>query len=42
MVKWFIHGQTDQVIDSVKLKEIYDMDIDIQQINNNKICMYFT
>ena len=35
-------GTTDQVIDSVKLREIYDMDIDIQQINDNRICIYFT
>ena len=35
-------GETDDVIDSVKLKEIYDMDIEIQQINNKKICVYFT
>ena len=35
-------GETDEVIDSVKLKEIYDMDIEIQQINNKKICVYFT
>ena len=36
------YGHTDQVIDSARLKEIYDMDIDIQQINNKKICVYFT
>jgi iron complex transport system ATP-binding protein len=35
-------GSTDQVIDSVKLKEIYDMDIDIQNINDHRICVYFT
>ncbi len=35
-------GETDEVIDSIKLKEIYDMDIEIQQINNKKICVYFT
>ena len=35
-------GQTDEVIDSVRLKEIYDMDIEIQHINNKKICVYFT
>lgn len=35
-------GPTDEVIDSIKLREIYDMDIDIQQINDHRICVYFT
>lgn len=35
-------GSTNEVINSAKLKEIYDMDIDIQNINDNKICVYFT
>ena len=35
-------GSTDEVINSAKLKEIYDMDIDIQNINDNRICVYFT
>ncbi|WP_057912073.1 ABC transporter ATP-binding protein [Peribacillus muralis] len=36
------NGPTEQVIDSVVLKEIYDMDIEIQTINDKKICVYFT
>ncbi|KWW20766.1 iron ABC transporter ATP-binding protein [Peribacillus simplex] len=36
------NGPTEQVINSDVLKEIYDMDIEIQNINNNKICVYFT
>ncbi|MGE7876104.1 ABC transporter ATP-binding protein [Peribacillus muralis] len=36
------NGPTEQVIDSDVLKEIYDMDIEIQTINDNKICVYFT
>lgn len=35
-------GPTEQVINSNVLKEIYDMDIEIQSINDNKICVYFT
>ncbi|MGE7603268.1 ABC transporter ATP-binding protein [Peribacillus sp. NPDC097675] len=36
------NGPTEQVINSKVLKEIYDMDIEIQNINDNKICVYFT
>ncbi|MGG4267603.1 ABC transporter ATP-binding protein [Peribacillus simplex] len=36
------NGPTQQVINSDVLKEIYDMDIEIQNINDNKICVYFT
>ncbi|MEY8734954.1 ABC transporter ATP-binding protein [Peribacillus frigoritolerans] len=36
------NGPTEQVINSNVLKEIYDMDIEIQSINDNKICLYFT
>lgn len=36
------NGPTEQVINSHVLKEIYDMDIEIQNINDNKICVYFT
>lgn len=36
------NGPTEQVINSKVLKEIYDMDIEIQSINDNKICVYFT
>ena len=35
-------GPTDQVIDRSVLKDVYDMDINIQQINNCKICVYFS
>ncbi|MCZ0870957.1 ABC transporter ATP-binding protein [Peribacillus sp. AS_2] len=36
------NGPTEQVINTNVLKEIYDMDIEIQSINDNKICVYFT
>jgi iron complex transport system ATP-binding protein len=36
------NGPTEQVINSNVLKEIYDMDIEIQSINDNKICVYYT
>ncbi|MBT2602755.1 ABC transporter ATP-binding protein [Peribacillus frigoritolerans] len=36
------NGPTEQVINSNVLKEIYDMDIEIQSINDHKICVYFT
>ncbi|MGR6117541.1 iron ABC transporter ATP-binding protein [Aeribacillus composti] len=35
-------GPTDRVIDRFVLKDVYDMDINIQQINNCKICVYFS
>ncbi|WP_110928553.1 iron ABC transporter ATP-binding protein [Bacillus massiliglaciei] len=35
------NGPTSQVINSAVLKDIYDMDIEIQDINDNKICVYF-
>ncbi|WP_164670898.1 ABC transporter ATP-binding protein [Virgibacillus doumboii] len=34
-------GRTCDVIDECVLKDIYDMDIDIKNINNNRICVYF-
>lgn len=34
-------GTTDEIIDPVVLKEIYDMDIPVQVIDGNKICVYF-
>jgi len=34
-------GPTDEIINSDALKEIYDMDIPIQKMNNCKICVYF-
>ena len=35
------HGRTCDVIDSCVLKDIYDMDIDIKEIENQRICVYF-
>ncbi|KZE72696.1 iron ABC transporter ATP-binding protein [Paenibacillus jamilae] len=35
-------GTADEMIDSQLLKELYDMDIPIQQIGDHKICVYFT
>jgi len=35
-------GTTDEIIDSAVLKEIYDMDIEIHNLNGNRICTYFT
>lgn len=35
-------GPTNEIIQSSVLKEIYDMDIDIQNINNCRICVYFS
>ncbi|AMA72232.1 MULTISPECIES: ABC transporter ATP-binding protein [Aneurinibacillus] len=35
-------GTTDEIIDHSVLKEIYDMDIEIEDINDNKICVYFS
>ncbi|WP_405081448.1 ABC transporter ATP-binding protein [Paenibacillus chitinolyticus] len=34
-------GTTEEIIDSAVLKEIYDMDIEIHNINGNRICTYF-
>lgn len=34
-------GTTDEIIDPVVLREIYDMDIPVQIIDGNKICVYF-
>lgn len=34
-------GPTETIIESVALKEIYDMDIPIQQMDNCRICVYF-
>ncbi|ULL13094.1 ATP-binding cassette domain-containing protein [Paenibacillus sp. H1-7] len=35
-------GPTDQIIESAVLREVYDMDIPIETINGNKICVYFS
>ncbi|WP_373895005.1 iron ABC transporter ATP-binding protein [Virgibacillus natechei] len=35
------HGRTCDVIDKCVLKDIYDMDIDIKEIDNRRICVYF-
>lgn len=34
-------GPTNDIINSEALREIYDMDIPIQQMNNCRICVYF-
>src|SRR5699024_4674246 len=34
------HGKTCDVIDQCVLKAIYDMDIGIQEIDNQRICVY--
>jgi iron complex transport system ATP-binding protein len=34
-------GTTDEIITQPVLKEVYDMDIQIETINGNKICIYF-
>lgn len=34
-------GPTCDVIDTCVLKDIYDMDIDIKEIDNQRICVYF-
>lgn len=34
-------GPTCEVIDKCVLKDIYDMDIDIKEIDNKRICVYF-
>ncbi|MDT9025920.1 iron ABC transporter ATP-binding protein [Rossellomorea yichunensis] len=34
-------GSTDIIIQTQTLKEIYDMDIPVQQMNDNRICVYF-
>ncbi len=35
-------GTTEQIMDSSILRDIYDMDIHIQHIQNHKICVYFS
>ncbi|XQY92556.1 ABC transporter ATP-binding protein [Metabacillus sp. HB246100] len=35
-------GTKDEIMTSASLKEIYDMDIPVQVINNQKICVYFS
>ncbi|WP_026772349.1 ATP-binding cassette domain-containing protein [Sediminibacillus sp. JSM 1682029] len=35
-------GPTNEIIDKAVLKEVYDMDIDIQDIDQCKICLYFS
>lgn len=34
-------GETDEIINTESLKEIYDMDIPIQQVEGSRICVYF-
>lgn len=35
-------GTTEQIMDPSTLKDIYEMDMKIQNINDHKICVYFT
>lgn len=35
-------GPAEALIDSAVLKDIYDMDIPVQEIDGNKICVYYT
>lgn len=35
------HGKTDEIINKEVLEEIYEMEFDIQEINGDKICIYF-
>jgi len=35
-------GTVDKIITTPVLKDIYDMDIQIEQINGNRICVYFS
>ncbi len=34
-------GSKDEIINQENLKQIYDMDIPVSQINGKKICIYF-
>ena len=34
-------GQREEIITSPMLSEIYDMQINIEEINNEKVCVYF-
>lgn len=34
-------GTTEEIISSQTLKDVYDMDIQIQDIDENKICVYY-
>ncbi|MCA9725645.1 MAG: iron ABC transporter ATP-binding protein, partial [Kurthia sp.] len=34
-------GPTEDIINTASLKEIYDMDIPIQEMNDCRICVYF-
>lgn len=35
-------GATEEIIDSAVLKEVYDMDIPIETVGGNRICVYFS
>lgn len=35
-------GPTEEIIDSSVLKEVYDMDIHVKNIDQHRICVYFT
>ncbi|CFJ43119.1 Ferric enterobactin ABC transporter%2C ATP-binding protein FepC [Mycobacterium tuberculosis] len=34
-------GETDRIINSHILKSVYDMDIQIEDIDQNRICVYY-
>ncbi len=34
-------GPTNEIISNGALKEIYDMDITINNVNNQRVCVYF-
>jgi iron complex transport system ATP-binding protein len=34
-------GTTDEIISTKTLKDVYDMDIQIEDIDENKICVYY-
>lgn len=40
--KVVMEGNTAEIIDSSVLKDVYDMEIHIEDINNHKICVYFS
>lgn len=35
------HSETDEIITKESLSKIYDMEFDIREVNDNKICIYF-
>ena len=35
-------GTTDEIVSPEVLKDVYDMDIQVEELNGNRICVYFT